>query len=161
MEIRQAIKQDAPLLSSMCAEVQQLHVEHEPWQFKQPETPLFAAGFFEQILEKPDTRIFILEEADEAMGYVVVIRRDRPDNPFSYPHTYLYIDQIGVLAAQRGKGCGRALVTYVRELAERENISTITLNTWNFNTGAQAFFQAQGFETSTIQMWHRLSPEKA
>ena len=156
MEVWQATQKDAAQLSMMCMEVQKLHVDFEPRQFKVPETPDFAVGFFEQRLDDPEVRIFIVGEAGEPMGYLMLFSKSREDNPFSYPHKYFYIDQIGVLAAHRGKGCGRALVEYIQALGVQEGISTITLNTWHFNTNAQAFFRSLGFETYTIQMWHHL-----
>jgi GNAT superfamily N-acetyltransferase len=153
-KIRQAGSQDVETLSRLCAEVQQMHAEAYPEIFKEVERPDFAVSFFYQMLANPD-HYFFLAEGELTLGYVFVQMVSREGGLFTYPRLALHIDQIGVTRQSRGKGVGAALLARVSELADELGAEMITLDSWEFNTDAHAFFRSQGFELSVLRMWKR------
>lgn len=156
MKIRKAIATDARLLSSLCVDVQTLHAEHHPDIFKLPAQDDFAASFFDGLLADATINIFIADEAGQALGYVVCKLIDRPENVFTFPMRYLLVDQISVRPTARGKGVGAALLERAESLAKELGLKRIQLDSWDFNTGAHAFFEKQGFEKFNYRFWKNI-----
>jgi ribosomal protein S18 acetylase RimI-like enzyme len=153
MEIRRAKLDDAASLSALNADVQRVHASALPRIFKQPESDAFALQFMQEHLPDALNYFFIASLDGEDVGYIFARIVDRPEDPFMYAWRYIYIDQITVKPDFRGRGVGRQLMEAVRSLAEQEGIDTIALDTWSFNTAAQAFFKKQGFELFNLRMW--------
>ncbi|HLQ19664.1 MAG TPA: GNAT family N-acetyltransferase, partial [Tabrizicola sp.] len=57
----------------------------------------------------------------------------------------LMVDHIAVAPAARRQGQGRALLQAARQLGRDLKVDEIMLDTWEANTGAHAFFRANGF----------------
>src|SRR6266496_1074209 len=136
MNIRRAISMDALCLSSLCMDVQALHVKHHPNIFKTPESEDFAESFFKEMLTDPAVHIFIAEESGEAVGYIFCQLIERPESPFTFARRSLLVDQISVRPAARGKGVGTALMQQAELLAKDLAVERIQLDSWDFNTNA-------------------------
>ena len=65
----------------------------------------------------------------------------------------LLIDQISVRPEARGKGIGTALMKQAEILASTLDVERIVLDSWDFNSGAHAFFESRGFRKSTFRFW--------
>jgi GNAT superfamily N-acetyltransferase len=156
MKIRQATSTDSSLLSSLCVDVQSLHAKHHPDFFKMPTSDDFAASFFDGMLADPATSIFIAEESEEALGYILCKLIERPENPFTFAMRYLLVDQISVRPVAQGKGVGTKLIKRAIVLALELNLQRIQLDSWGFNTEAHAFFEKMGFEKFNHRFWKNL-----
>ena len=154
MNIRQAQKEDTHLLSHLNASVQKLHAEEYPELFKYPERDDFALSFFEMFLDDPEITIYLAEDP-HPVGYIVCRVVHRDETPFMFAQSYLYIDQIGVEPEFQGREIGVALMSRAAQLADQENLTKISLDSWAFNRKAHAFFQSQGFEIYNVRMWKR------
>jgi hypothetical protein len=66
INIRQATANHSHLLSSLCVDVQRLHIRHQPHIFKPPINADFAVSYFDEMLAAPGATIFIAEEDGEA-----------------------------------------------------------------------------------------------
>jgi ribosomal protein S18 acetylase RimI-like enzyme len=155
MRIRQAVFADALALSSLCMDVQNLHVEHHPGVFKMPQSEDFAASFFEGLLLDPAARIFIAEEGDQAVGYLFCKLVEREENPFTFAARILYIDQIAVRPAVHRRGVGTALMQQAESLAKEWDVQRIQLDSWDFNANAHAFFEGRGFQKFHFRFWRQ------
>jgi ribosomal protein S18 acetylase RimI-like enzyme len=147
--IRRARDDDVTLLLELNREVQALHAAAEPRQFKPVVTELAP---FAALVDDPETYAFIAEVGGEAIGYCVCKVMSRPEGPFSYALTIVYIDQMAVLSAYQRHGVGAALIERAKSLAAEVGATRIDLEVWSFNSGAQGFYAAQGFVPSK----HRL-----
>ena len=156
MKIRQAVSTDALLLSSLNMDVQRLHAENHPEIFKMPQSDDFAIAFFNDTLVDPMTRIYLAEEGEQALGYIVCKLIERAENPFTLAMRYLLVDQISVRPEAQGKGVGEALIEQAEILAKEWNVSRIQLDSWGFNIKAHAFFEKMGFEKFNYRFWHKL-----
>lgn len=56
----------------------------------------------------------------------------------------LYIDDLCVDEACRGKGIGRSLYNAALSYAREYDCYNLTLNVWELNAGAKAFYQKMG-----------------
>ena len=157
MKIRSAIPSDSLLLSRLCMDVQSLHAQNHPRIFKMPERDDFAVSFFDEMLTDPVVHVFIAEEQGEPVGYLLCKLVERPENPFTRALRYLLIDQISVRPTTRGRGVGTALIQQTESLARELEVSRIQLDSWDFNTGAHAFFENLGFRKFTFRFWRELT----
>jgi GNAT superfamily N-acetyltransferase len=156
MLVRQAIVEDALLLSSLTRDVQSLHAQNHPEIFKMPDSGDFAVSFFEDILADPAVHIFIAEEDGKAAGCILCKVIDRPENPFTFAVRTLLIDQISVRPEAQGKGAGRALMERAELLGRELNVRRIHLDSWDFNLGAHAFFERMGYQKFNFRFWKHL-----
>lgn len=140
--IRRARDDDVALLRELNREVQALHAAAEPRQFK----PVVAdLAPFAAMVSDPEAYLFIAEVAGEPAGYCYNKVLRRPDNPFTYAATVVYVDQIAVRSGYWRHGVGAALIGRARELAAELGADRVALDVWAFNERAQGFFAAQGF----------------
>jgi GNAT superfamily N-acetyltransferase len=156
MKIRQAAPSDSSLLSSLSIDVQSLHAEHHPEFFKMPKSDDFAVSFFSMVLADISARVFIAEENDQALGYIVCKSMERAENPFTFAMRYLFIDQISVRPQARGRGVGTALMKQAEALAGELGVRKIQLDSWDFNINAHVFFEGMGFAKFNHRFWKDL-----
>jgi ribosomal protein S18 acetylase RimI-like enzyme len=147
--IRRARDDDVSLLLELNREVQVLHAAAEPRQFKPVVTDLAP---FAVLVSDPETYAFIAEVGGEAAGYCVCKVLRRPDGPFSYAATAVYVDQMAVLSAYQRRGVGAAMIERAKSLATEVGADWIDLEVWSFNSGAQQFYAAQGFAPAKYRM---------
>jgi diamine N-acetyltransferase len=153
MNIRTAAQKDIPLLAQLNRAVHQIHTDAHPELFK-PVSPLDPAllAFYQQMIDDPNTIIYIVEVDGAAAGYIIARMMYRLENVFSYALRAIYIDQISVNPEYRKQGCGEALIHAVFALAKKENVSRVFLDVCDFNENAQKFFARMGFNTFNYRM---------
>jgi diamine N-acetyltransferase len=160
MKIRLATVEDASILGRLNQDVQRLHANAAPHFFKQPDNVTHVVHDFEEnLLTDPHGRIFIAENDGEPAGYICAFIVQRTETPYTFAQQFAHIGQLSVKPAFRKRGCGRALVQVVFDLARSENIVRVTLDTWAFNTEAQQFFARVGFKPVVYRMETLLSRE--
>ena len=74
-------------------------------------------------------------------------------------HTTLYIDDICVDETARGQGVGRALYDHILDYAREKGCYNVTLNVWNCNPGAMAFYEKLGLAPYKVGMEKILAPD--
>ncbi len=159
--IREAGTSDLDALVDLNLHVQRLHVEGEHEQFVEPSRETVAAWWSERLVED-EWRSLVAESDGRCAGYVLFELIDRPAGTFTAARRALYIHQIGVDPGVRRRGIGRALVQAVEREATAMGVQQVALDTWSFNTTAQAFFTGCGYEIYNVRMRRRLpSPRSA
>jgi len=156
MKIRSATALDAALLSRLSMDVQRLHVEHRPGIFKLPEHENYAVPFFEEMLADPAIHIFLAEEAENALGYILCKIIERPETPFTFAARTLLIDQVSVRPEAHRLGVGTLLMRQVEVLAKELGVERIHLDSWDFNEDAHAFFERMGYQKFIFRFWRLL-----
>ena len=156
MNIRRATPDDSSLLSSLCMDVQNLHAQNRPDDFKMPQSPEFAVPFFDKLLADEAMFIFIVEEKGDALGYVFFKMVDKPENPFLFARHYVLIDQISVRPEAQGKGVGKMLMNQVDKIAQDLGVKNVHLGSWDFNTNAHGFFEKAGYHKRYFEFWKKV-----
>lgn len=85
-------------------------------------------------------------------GYAFCIYVDHKDSNVLTPIKTLYIDDLCVNKAFRGKGIGKKLYEYVIEFARNNGFYNVTLNVWADNVSAVSFYQKLGMNVQKIGM---------
>ena len=155
-DIQRATPEDAPAIARLNAFVHDIHLEAHPHYFR-PTDPDELTSSFREWLERDDTTAFIArDESGTPIGYVTTSFHDRPPTPAHHRRAYLELDQIAVHPTHRRRGLAHAFVELAREEARARGTDRIHLATWQFNKGAQAFFESEGFLPRTTQYWQQL-----
>ncbi|MBQ3340062.1 MAG: GNAT family N-acetyltransferase [Atopobiaceae bacterium] len=155
MLIRFAIDDDLPGISSLLGQVLALHAEGRPDIFRSG-TRTYTD---EQILAliADDMRPLFVAVAEDAapgelMGYAICKIEDFRASNNHQPIRTLYIDDFVVDEAARGRHVGSALFEYVKDWAREQGFYNVTLNVWECNPGARAFYEAMGMKVMKTEM---------
>ena len=151
IEITRAAEQDLDTIVALNGEVQGIHVAARPDIFR-PVPPAELRDTFLGFLRGENTEILIARLDGEAVGYAVVRVWSRPEHAFCHDRSCVYIDQVAVKKAHRGRGVGGRLLAEAKQLALRNGMQRVELDVWTFNAEAKAFFAGQGFEVYNEKM---------
>lgn len=133
------------------------HVRAGDWSPDRAEE--LAAGQTDDLLpDGVDTRgmLLLVAEAPDA-GTVgtawVALEHERTSGAWIY--------EIEIVAEQRGRGYGRALLRAIEREVEKRGGSTVGLNVFGGNAVARHLYESSGYETTTLQMRKRLGEGRA
>lgn len=156
MYIEPARPGDERCLAELNATVQRLHATARPDVFK-PVNVDEVSAWFAAKLALPATRAWIARVEDSAAGYVLVIERERADNPFVHGGAYWEIEQLGVEPQFRRRGVGGALLEHTLAAAEQRGIRDMEVASWAFNTQAHSVLRRMGFVPRMLRFEHASS----
>ena len=105
-----------------------------------------AKGQNRHALIRDETPVFLAEDGGEKLGYAFCLfQRHRNDGALN-DFDALYIDDLCVDEAARGKHVGTALFDFVRRFAQENGCRCVTLNVWTGNDSARAFYDKRGMK---------------
>ena len=148
--IRPAIGGDAELLANLNGFVQKLHLARRPDHFKSTRVSELTE-WYQSLLQKPTTRIWIAEEGGSPVGYVVAILQSHSESPFIQARRWWEIDQIAVDPKWRKRGIARALVLEAIAESRSEGIGNVEAVSWSFNEEAHEVFRRMGFAPKSVR----------
>ena len=157
MMIRRAQNADIPQLAALLYQVHALHADARPDIFRKGARK-YDDGQLRQLLADPSRPVFVAAEEQTVLGYIFCVLQHAP-HPSMTDILTLYIDDLCVDASCRGSGIGTALYRFALDFARAEGCYNVTLNVWNGNDAALAFYQKCGMSPQKVCMEHILRPE--
>ncbi len=151
MIIRDAQNKDIPQLLLLLSEVLEIHAKIKPDYFVSGHTK-YSEPELEAILKAEDVKVYVADENGEVLGYAFCILQETLHKPFVVSFKYMYIDDLCVNSACRGKGIGKKLFAHVCEEAKALGCRDITLNVWEGNDSARAFYESLGMKVQKTTM---------
>ncbi|MBQ6380152.1 MAG: GNAT family N-acetyltransferase [Clostridia bacterium] len=152
MNIRTAQKKDTASILHLLSQVLEIHAALKPELFISGTTK-YTEAELAAIFADSSRRTYVAEdESGQVVGYAFCQLIEYRNLNHIVPHTELYIDDLCVDSSARGKGIGKALFAYVKEQAKAMGCLDITLNVWEGNTGAKAFYEAMGMQPKETKM---------
>ena len=152
MVIRRAGPNDVPGVARLLSQVLEIHAALRPDLFVSG-TRKYTDDELRAIFSDDGTPVFVAVDAnDRVLGYCFCILREIPGGNCTRAHRTLYIDDLCVDEAQRGRHIGSALLDYVTAVASSLQCDTLTLQVWAGNDDAAAFYDAKGFTTRKTLM---------
>ena len=148
--IRQASVADIPRLIDLLHQVDMVHHRLRPDLFK-PNTIKYDEQELVVLLEDETKPIFVYDDG-EVLGYAFCQMSEVKDDRLLQDRKTLYIDDLCVDEAARGKHIGKALFDFVRDYAKSIGCHAITLNVWEGNDSAIHFYQNMGMHPQKIGM---------
>jgi len=148
--IRQASVADIPRLIDLLHQVNMVHHRLRPDLFK-PSTTKYDEQELAALLEDETKPIFVYDDG-EVRGYAFCQITEVKNDRLLQDHKTLYIDDLCVDEAARGKHIGKALFDYVHDYAKSIACHAVTLNVWEGNDSAIRFYQNMGMHPQKIGM---------
>ncbi len=155
--IRKAQSRDIPDIDRLLFQVDNVHADGRDDLFKH-DCKKYTDDQLEGILKDDKRPIFVYtDEKDEhVLGYCFCIFEIYENDNNMVDRKTLYIDDLCVDEAMRGKHIGRQLYEYVKAYAKEEGFYNITLNVWSLNKSAINFYEAMGLKPYKTGMEHIL-----
>ena len=149
--IRLAQEADIPRLEDLLYQVHGLHAEGRPDIFI-PGCKKYTADQLREILTDPiNTPVFVCVSDGVLVGYCFCIRQVQTAASMQKIST-LYIDDLCVDAAMRGRGYGKVLYDHAVEYARVNGYYNLTLNVWACNPSAMRFYEKCGLAVQKVGM---------
>lgn len=155
MVVRRAEEKDIEGILKLLIQVDMVHHNGRPDVFKGPATK-YNADELREILKDDTKPVFVCVDdngqEEKVAGHAFCIHTQIPDHPVMTDIRTLYVDDICVDEAERGRHIGKKLYEHVYDYAKKEGFYNITLNVWTCNPGAVKFYEAMGLEPQKIGM---------
>lgn len=150
--IRPANDWDIPAIMDLLTQVLAVHNQGRPDIFKE-EGYKYTPEELKGILRDEKAPVFVYTEecpgGEKVLGHCFCQIIERPERPSTYAYTTLYIDDLCVDEAARGKGVGRALYDYAKQYAKDKGFFNVTLHAWECNPAAVGFYRSLGMEVQS------------
>lgn len=149
--IRRAKPEDMPDLDRLLYEVHHVHAGLRPDLFRDGGKK-YTDKELAALLSDEKRPVFVLEENGKILGYAFCILLNHEKESATTGYLTVYIDDLCVDSATRGKGVGRALYSHVLDFARRIGAYNVTLNVWAGNENARRFYESLGMQVQKLGM---------
>ncbi len=145
MRIRRADFRDIPALDHLLFQVNDVHADGRPDIFIHG-MKKYTDDELAELLQDESRPVFVYEEDDgQIPGYCFCMIEETGGGNLR-PMKSLYIDDLCVDETRRGAHIGTKLYEYVRAWAKNTGFYRITLNVWELNAPADAFYRHLGLK---------------
>ena len=151
MNIRRAENKDIPDVLNLLSQVLEVHAKIRPDIFV-PGTTKYGREELEEMFGDECSPVYVACEDDRVRGYAFCQIRTPAFSSTMLPGKTMFIDDLCVDENARGGHIGKRLFDHVKSEAERLGCSEITLNVWEGNDAAKAFYDAMGMKARETQM---------
>lgn len=149
--IRKAKENDIPRVLDLLSQVNDVHAEGRPDFFIKGKRKYNESDLV-KIISDENTPVFVCEEDDDIKGYAFCVMQDLSKCHNLHPDKSLYVDDICVDEKYRRQGVGRKLYDFVIQYAKNEGCFNVTLNVWDKNPEAKAFYEDMGMKVQKVCM---------
>lgn len=150
--IRRAEEKDMDGINRLLCQVLTVHHNGRPDLFKGG-VKKYTDEELKGILADEGRPVFVAVDRDgQVLGYAFCIFRQYPDDNILTDIKTLYIDDLCVDEAHRGRNIGRQLYEYVLDFAKEQGCYNMTLNVWECNPGAKRFYEKCGLTPQKVGM---------
>lgn len=151
MEIRNAGQEDIPQLLALLSQVLELHAAIRPDIFMSGTTK-YTQTEVAEILRSENKRTYVAVDGDCVLGYAFCEIRQQPFSNTMVPFFSFFIDDLCVDSAARGRQIGRQLFEHAKAEAKKLGCYELTLNVWEGNDAARAFYDKMGMRPKETQL---------
>ena len=154
--IRKAQKKDISRVMELLGQVEMVHYRIRPDVFKYKVTK-YTPEQLETLFEDAGKPVFVaVDEKDRVEGYAFCDIRVAQEHPLLQDGISVYIEDLCVDELCRGKHLGTALFEFVKDYAKRIGATSLTLNVWEGNDSALAFYEKQGMQVRSRIMEQKI-----
>lgn len=131
-------------------QIHELHLSNRPDIYNDGES--FPKEYFEKVLNDANNLNYVYIENKKIVGVLIAAIQHTNPLPIIKPRTFYFIENIVVDKNHRRKGIAKKLFSYLTLKAKENNIDSIELNVWSFNTEAIKFYESMGMNIKNIRM---------
>ena len=144
MQVRRACEKDLAGVHELLNQVLAVHAAGRPDIFRAG-TRKYTDAELLAMFEDDAHPVFVAVDDDgTVLGHAFCELQDYRQSNSWQPIMSLYIDDICVDEKSRGQHVGTALYQHVIDFAREKGCHNVTLNVWECNPGARAFYDAMG-----------------
>ena len=151
-EIRRARECDMKDINRLLVQVNMVHHQGRPDLFRAGKKKYTDEQLRELIYDDSRPIFVAVDDQERVLGYAFCIFQQHLDDNILTDIRTLYIDDLCVDGACRGRHIGRALYDHVVAFARASGCYNVTLNVWSCNTSAQAFYEKCGLKPQKTGM---------
>ncbi|MGX8699184.1 MAG: N-acetyltransferase family protein [bacterium] len=153
MVIRRAEFGDIPELLRLLEQVNEVHHLARPDLFRHASRK-YTPEALSALLRDPEKPILCAAEGAGLLGYAFCALQTHKGEPNFYELRVLYLDDLCVDECARRKGVASALFAAVEALAREAGCYELTLNVWEGNEAAQAFYRSRNLrvQKTTLEL---------
>ncbi len=152
LTIRPAEDKDIPGVMRLLVQVDMVHHGIRPDLFKGPATK-YTEDELKAIFRDEKTPVFVCaDENGQVLGHCFCCFKQHTGHNVLTDVKTLYIDDLCVDEAHRGRHIGKALYDFVHDFAKASGCYNITLNVWEGNESAKRFYERQGMRFQKYEM---------
>lgn len=144
MEIRRATSEDLAGVNSLLSQVLEVHAAGRPDIFRSGTRKYTDEELLRMFSDDAHPVFVAVDEGGNVLGHAFCEVQDYRESNSWQPIVSLYIDDICVDERSRGRGVATALYQRVIAFARELGCHNVTLNVWECNPGARAFYDAMG-----------------
>ena len=148
--VRKACKDDIASIIRLLHQVNMVHHVIRPDLFK-PHTTKYDEQELEALLDDDTKPVFVYDDG-QVLGHAFCQLTEVSGHKLLCDVKTLYIDDICVDEAARGRHVGKALYEYVCDYARSIGCHNITLNVWEGNDAAFCFYKSMGMQVQKTGM---------
>lgn len=145
VKVREAEYKDFPKINELYEQVDKIHRNAHPEEFRKQNKPGRAKEYLELLITNYESLLIVSEINDEVIGfseaYITVIN----DFPMHKQRSLLLIDCIVVDEKRQKLGAGQKMLNYLTDYAKSMKLDGIELEVYSFNKGAESFYINNGF----------------
>ncbi len=155
MLIRRAVISDIPDILRLLVQVCNVHQAIRPEIFKRDGVKYTESDLCE-LLQDEGRPVWCALDEEHFLGYCFCQWVEYCGSSVSTDRRELYIDDLCVDEAARGRGVATALFRHVTESARASSTAFITLNVWRGNDSALRFYEKMGMKPRKTTLELRL-----
>ena len=148
--VRKACKDDIASIIRLLHQVNMVHHVIRPDLFK-PHTTKYDEQELEALLDDDTKPVFVYDDG-QVLGHAFCQLTEVSGHKLLCDVKTLYIDDICVDEAARGRHVGKALYEFVCDYARSIGCHNITLNVWQGNDAAFCFYKSMGMQVQKTGM---------
>lgn len=142
MRIRSMVLADYREVDRLMAQVHRLHVEGRPDLYIDVEH-IYSFEQFKEMVENEDMITILAEENERVLGICMISMRAKT---CMVKRRTAYMEDLCVDHDYRGRGVGKELFLYGKELAVNMGAERLDLMVWDFNDDARKFYEKMGMK---------------
>ena len=128
------------------------HVRNAPDFYRDVEEPLTAEEYNACLDPSSRRCAYVLADGGWIVAYAFTQVLEFQNHSFIHDHKQLFLDDLCVDEALRGRGYGKRLMQEIASLAKESGCRTVELNVWDWNRNAVAFYKVLGLSFTRLRM---------
>ena len=144
MTVRRAGEKDLAGINALLSQVLEVHAVGRPDIFRAGTRKYVDAELLALFEDEAHPVFVAVDDEGRVLGHAFCELQDHRGSNSWQPIVSLYIDDICVDEKSRGQHVGTALYQHVIGFARERGCHNVTLNVWECNPGARAFYDAMG-----------------
>ncbi len=136
---------DIPAIMALLMQVHKVHSDGRPDLFESGTTK-YDQTQLKEILTDASRPVIVAREDGKVVGYSMCQLKDGHFSKSIASRNSLYIDDLCVDESMRGRGVGTILYNAALRYAKEHGCYNLTLNVWELNSSAKAFYSRMGLK---------------